>query len=232
MRAFKILAVVAVLALISNAAFAGLIIDLQATGVPAGYTLTEGGKTVTGPFAAGDVITFSVLGKLDVAGTIIGMGATIREFPLGSVRGDMTNAVTPVGGAPALVYPNGATGDMDFYGPGDDNFKTFNVSPDAAYQVTPSVPAVIGTFTYIVKASGLTSTKIALDATDVDMGGTGPSGMAGYFSWTAAGVAKDGYSNYDEISGGGPVTLNPVPEPATLVLLGMGALALVFIRRK
>jgi hypothetical protein len=50
--------------------------------------------------------------------------------------------------------------------------------------------------------------------------------------WYEDGVSVSQSATNVTVGGGVALNVVPIPEPATLILLGMGALSLLFIRRK
>lgn len=238
MRALKVLVLLSLFALISNAAFANLIVDLQAVGVSGGTIVDT--KHVTG-LAVGSVVTFrgfaQITGEGPSPNTLYAASMLVPETAH-SVRGDMSYTYNPLTGGATQVYTaswkGGQGPDIVTNSAGDQDFtgmtNTWHPFSDPGVDVTS--PVEIGQFLYTV--THVDATKVA---TTVDVSPL----LTSQTFWVngngqlvqADGQGDEGTSGFHFVSGGAcslePV---PIPEPATLVLLCMGGLAFLAIRRK
>jgi hypothetical protein len=240
MRNMKILAMIAVIALIANVTFAGLIVDVQAISAT-GTTLIGADHKSVEVGAVGDVITFQLFAEVagytdgTKAQTITLLQGNIKETVPAtslSVKGNMDTKPS-LSGTPAPtvdqvygpVFNQGLMPKLSTNAAGDKEFgdTTSNWAVRAAQAQDAKQWLSIGTFTYTVGAAdpaGQNPTTINFVPKT-----SGPGA-----SWVIDGVSKTGTGGF---TAGTPVSLRcAVPEPATLVLLGMGALALVFVRRR
>lgn len=230
----RILALVATIVLFTNTIFAGLVVDLRAVSVNGTTdTVSSDQKTVT-VTNVGDVVKFelwaSVQGYSDPnqAQTITLLRGWLKEtVPSVSsyLRGDM--ATIPATGATAAdvygpVFNYNPLPHLSLNAYGDKEFGDSNYAWDvrAAAAQDAKAPLYIGTFSYTVTAlASQTTTPTVIDFV--------PKTSAFGALWMMDGAGKTGSGGF---TSAGPVSI--VPEPATLVLLGMSALALIFVRRR
>jgi hypothetical protein len=225
----KLFSLVAVLALIGSTAFADLIIDLRPSTSIAGAIVN--GKDVSLPLDATGTINFDVWGEVtEAGGAIYGFAGQVLATPdkaaPNGVHGNMTNSVYEPAyiGSPATQTPNGK-GDLVFGS--DDIGQTFAGAVPSVATAAANTFVHLGSFQYDLTSAKAGSTAISFKTDFADAGS-----MGDYVQWasTASSFITPAMSPYTST---GPVTLIvAVPEPATLVLLGMGALALVFVRRR
>jgi len=227
MRIVKVLALTAMVCLISTAAFAGLIMSVQAVSVSGG-----GGSYVDSTHVkvgVGSVVTIDVYGQLtgtDSTFLLADIWATIPETAVVTgVNGSMSyTSGSGAGriyrtnwlGAPPTLTPNGigSNVDMNDY----DNYAFGEGSVGLPLGEACSTPIVMGEFKYTVAAIGGTYATINI-----------VPDTAGWCDWYNGNTLIVS-TEYNTVSGG-PVYIG-TPEPSTLILLGMGALALLVIRRR
>jgi hypothetical protein len=244
MKKMKILVLVALVALMSNVAFAGMMVELRAVSATGTTTVTDAHNVVAG--AVGDTIQLQVWATLSGSSTgnyqfQLAQGFVTETVPTGyKAKGDLTWGTTT--GQSNYVYtapyntsslPSTTTNTA-----GDKEIGLLATNAFSARQGSMAVatgdPFQIGVLTYTINAlnaNGTANTTVNFVPKNTNTG-------ASYY------VDATKYSGNTNVSGSGTtapfaytagsgVTITTVvPEPSTLILLGMGALALVFIRRK
>jgi hypothetical protein len=238
MRNMKIIALVAMIGLVSSVAFGGLIVDLRAVSATGTSHVTDAKDVVIG--GAGDVITFQVWATVSGSTSIpvsqtfqtAGMNITETVPSGGAVHGDM-------GPMSLLAYesqfqatstiPNlltNAAGDKDFSDTSAGN--TWFVNAPAMLDATN--PIQLGTITYKVKSilAGGDATMLNIVPTT----GTKFAALYAIDNVLKYANTKGGTPSAYLFTAGAPVTTTAIPEPSTLILLGMGVLSLLFIRRR
>jgi hypothetical protein len=229
----------AMVVMFASSAFAGLLINVQA--VPGdGYTVADGGKSI-------NVIDPSALVQFEVFATISGKNAILTDERYTMVSGGFkltrSSGNTSALSLPDVLAEDGVTVLTKGYLPPYDSLKTSAVTitdtligKEGATNATGAWAArtansvftthspetyALGYFALTVRTDGYYDGPISVNYVKP---GTG----IGAYTFTIDGVA----GTAADISVGMPCTLLAIPEPATLVLLGMGALALVFVRRR
>jgi hypothetical protein len=250
-----VIAAIALLA-IGNFAFAEFIVDMEMTTATNGGTVDPGlGGTGTGrilnldPGTTGPVYVW-IYARATTTNTsyndafLAAVSGNITEISAG-VNGNMTWGTSKATNTAKLSYvykaaypagtpdwsagslPVGTTnsqGDIEMNDP-DFGFAAV-AGGDYVDQGDLNSWSVVGHFTYTIKAGSAGQSQIVFTPW---MTSTGASYQ---FGTTEAGpltLPIDGTVGY---SSSGPCTINIVPEPATLVLLGMSVLSLLFIRRR
>jgi hypothetical protein len=242
MQRMKVIVAMVVIALVANFAYADLMLNMVATSVSndVGAVISNSGHTVTN-LKVGDIVLMDLYayGSLTGSQASLALGSAsgwVRETPTANkssgigVHGDIS--ITGLSGMTTAPFDNlgyglpptqtaNTFGDVDWHS--DYGFAIVeNGQPD----ITPPLTTHLGKFNYVVTAAaaGTTSTTLAFVANQ----------DPGYTSWY-----DDQFNILDPTVGvyssTGTVTLSPValvPEPSTLILLSMGALALLAIRRK
>jgi hypothetical protein len=232
MRTIKIAAFFAVFVLVSNVVFADLIVDLRATSING--VATDGSKNFV--VAAGDVLTCQIWAQVTgfTSPRLMGLKGTIGEIA-GAVKGDMSykfvmDEDTGAYGGPDQIYvaaiADGSPPNLVTNAFGDKDITSTSF-PFAATSAGTGIGAVatykqVGQFSYTVKsaAPGTATTLSFNPINDTDS------------YWTVSGALHFANEQGQAYTTTGPISLTAVPEPSTLVLLGLGALALVFVRRK
>jgi hypothetical protein len=240
----KILAMVALVALISNVAFAGLIVDLRAVSGTGSTVVTDAKHVQVG--AVGDTITLQVWAQLSGSSTGTYQFQSAQGFVTETVpanfssKGDLSWGTTK---GPNYVYtapydtsslPSTTTNSA-----GDKEIGTTAVNAFSARQgsmlAATTDPFQLGFLTYTVNAispTGTALTTINWVPKNTNTGALYYVDGTKYSGNTTAGGVGTG-TPFAFTGGTDPISVTAVvPEPATLVLLGMGALALVFIRRR
>ena len=246
MRNMKILALVAVLGLVSNVAFGGLIIDMRnvtesgggsATIDPVNHIITVSSADV------GQYLTFQVWATVSGGTTTNNLGflqTYIKETNAvqGEVHGNMgglaseSGAITLdmftsafQGGTIPATFTNAVSGDTEFNVSANNYYAranngtpvdatsgvevgvfTFQITSLVSASATPTVLALVPRTTSTAGAS------FYLDATNYNGKATGAGGV---YLFTAA-ASGGSWSCVTQV----------VPEPATLVMLAMGAFVL------
>ncbi len=219
MKKSFVLAMIAALC-VASSSFASLVIDVRATAVTGG-TLVDS-KTVK--VGTGSVVTFSVYGY------VVGTDTDLTNDKFQSIQGSFEETLGGVKGNMALgtLESTWATGTYSVgtltadATTGDKEIQSFAARSSLTTTASGAANAqLLYTFTW---TAGAVSSQTA---TTVDfLRKTGATAS----SFTEDGAAKTGTTG--TISTGGAVSLSAVPEPATLVMLGMGGLALLAIRRR
>lgn len=237
MRNMKILVLVAVIALVANVTFAGLLVDLRATG----------------PLASADGKMINV-----EPGLASGAGVDIQVWAQ-ITGGDATNKLKSLQGwmVETAVSAPGVKGDMsvtgDKYAIYGDIFGTGGVLPQIGHGTAGTLNALgdkeidvtnypfnprngsdyttvgndwfyVGHFTYTTNVAATPGLADAL--INFVPKNTSATGADYYVGATKCTGTTAGYAS------NGAITVRCVPEPSTIVLLGLGALALVFVRRR
>ena len=232
MRNMKIVALVVVLALISNAAFANLIVDLKP--VSLNGTVNPSADALLN-LNVGDQVVIDVWAT--VTGTapytlLAAQGGLIETPTATGLKGDMSwgtakdDAATYIYEAPfnsgSIPSPGrtNAFGDIQIP-PTAGALNGFGAS-NVAYSSVGANGVKLGHFTYTVKETG--------DGSAAEISFL-PTLTASGAKWKENGATKTGATAGAYLAGS-TVRCGTIPEPATLVLLGMGALALVFVRRR
>jgi hypothetical protein len=233
----KILVLVAVIALVANVTFAGLLVDLRATGSLA----TADGKTISlDPSAAAGTAV-----NIEVWAQITGGDATNR---LKSLQGWMveTASATPaakgdmsVTGDKYAIYGDifgtgavlpqigrGTANTLNPWGDREINVTNYPFNPrnSAEYTTVGNEWFYVGHFTYTTNTAAVAGGIDTL--INFNPKSTSATGADYYVGTTKCTGTTAGYAS------NGAITVKCVPEPSTIVLLGLGALALVFVRRR
>jgi len=221
---FKKVALLAVMiCAISSLCYAGLILDLRTTD----STIID---------HVGQTVNFSVYGVLpsgSATTTITGVAMNFQsvEDASGGLQGNISNVLRNV--AFSAVGSNGTerqydpNPDMEWGGPVPATSVTGSFYPASisAVKVNADGSLLLGSFTWTATQIGPGTSAISafpyMNATTQN----------GIFKYAVDGVTLSNAAA-NNITSGGPVPLVGVPEPSTIILLGMGALALVFIRRR
>jgi hypothetical protein len=244
MRKCTILLAVALVAmLVAGNAFATLIIDVKAVDATGGAVIASGGKTVDVTNAAvGSIITFDVWANFTTGTTatntitqIQGGMASVRDAANYAVKGNIspiTQSASPIdwgmaGSQDGVAVANAMN---DLILPVTPSASVWGAKNSLAQAIDFAAGTKLGTFTYTVTGArageGLKTTVNFTPFTST----TVPAG-----TWKEAGVSYSSLTTpkpYQVYAAGAPVELVAIPEPTTFVLLGMGALALVFVRRR
>jgi len=247
-----LLAVALVAMLVAGNASATLMMDVVASSVSTGGTISTDGKSVVfdNPTdAAAGVVTLKLYAYMttgapgatnDSIKQVQGGMTSVRDAANYSVKGNLS-AVTfgdnwagktgTLAGIPALNAMN------DLVIPNTPSGSLISAANPAYVSVSASLDGYtnalyIGTFTYSVSGVGT-----ALDTPTTINYLTTLSSALPAGSWYENSVNRTGLSNpkanASYLAGTTPVSIKcAVPEPTTFVLLGMGALALVFVRRR
>jgi hypothetical protein len=239
-KLFLVLGALALVAFCVGSANAGIIMDIK-VGPGAGYDVAADGKTVT-------VTDPAAVLALQVWATVSGTNAVATDDTIQAVWGAVqaTGLNTAVGTGRLQLTDAGTKG---YISPFDNLASQAVTSADTLLGLT-GAPA-IGMLAYrsaspVVNSSlgqsyplgtaswamtGLTGQAGALASINFLL--PSPNSVSGA-TFRIDNVAKTGTTGASLLTLGAPVTVNvaTIPEPTTLVLLGMGALALVFIRRR
>jgi hypothetical protein len=248
----KFLALVLVLSM-ANMASAGLIVSLKAVGKTKDTTtISADGKSVSLGVGSTDTITFELYALPGEGGATDGLTTMVGGVFSNQNFATYPAAVPPVQPGPYAVtgawtstarnaswdqvsgtLPNGKF-DLDLNGDGvADVGSTSDTSAQNWIQlradVAPAMDPPSGGFlvwsgTMAVTAGSPANVPLLLDYKIRN--------AANAATWTEGGNAVAFAKSGTNYASGGPVALTVVPEPSTLVLLGLGALALVFVRRK
>ena len=221
--------VVAVLGLLVSQASADLIIDVSAAdGAP--LDTPSGIKAVL--VNPGETVTLEVFGLIENSPG--GDSFTSAEGSLmsgaGPLLGDLANHTVngPYAGGSAGVQQDlpiaAPDGDMDY---GRDGVNTGH--GDLVWYRKAGIDPVAGSVhplaTVEFTASGNPGEK-----TEVNWSFATPAGFNQNPSWAEDGVGKNAMTG--TYRSGAPVVVEVIPEPGTLILLGMGALVLLARRRR
>lgn len=185
----------------------------------AGASFAQTFTSTGGPYAIPDNSAVGVSATVNVTGAV---GALERISFVGLNHtwvGDMTlTLIDPsTNSVIFLQRPN-------WIGSGFGNSSDF--SANNIYGFTPSSPTlwgssgVIATGDYLTSSNNGTGTEVP-----TNFSGVGGSGLWTVFATDSAGGDTGGFESVS-------LTFTPVPEPATMAALGMGALALLRRRKK
>jgi hypothetical protein len=234
----------AILAVCVSSASADLIVNMLATGVTGpGNIVSPDGMQVT--LAAPGVVTFGVYvqpqgvdginneGLLSVDGSFVAtLGTGVLGNAISCTLASEFNA-TSNGASPGTIQDLNSDGRMDIGGTVQNSATGWIVPISTTYPLhreTPSLDAefLVATIEYAVDTVDLSGTSSVFNW--VRRLGNSAAGNA---SWTQDGIPMTGNKNTPETyRSAGSIEMIPIPEPSTLILLGMGALALLAIRRR
>jgi hypothetical protein len=232
----KFCVVLATLAIVmfASSAFAGLMVDVKAL-AGTGYEVSADGKTVTVLPGTTPAINFGIWA------TVSGTDGVTNEKLQTMAGGVVQTEVIPNASALALAdattkgYKNpfdtqataAVTISKNLLGVASATSTTGCLNFRAASAIAaPSDPYSWQLGTFLLNAApGAANGIFSSINWSLPAGGTTAI-------FTIDGQNKTAGTGAALLSVGAPVTVATVPEPATLVLLGMGALALVFIRRR
>lgn len=220
-----------VICAVTSMSYAGLVISLTAEGQadPQNVVIDHVGQQVT----------IDVWGILSSGTTGNGITQAAMQFhsvedPTGGMWGDISGATHPafILGSNGVQTNYDGNPDLEWGGPvgGSSNSNNFFCSGTSSVAADATGKVKMGSFVW-------TATKVTPGSISTSVLSAVPwissSTQKGVYKYLQDGVT---YSNITTDPGsfgtGATVTLTTVPEPATLVLLGMGALALVFVRRR
>lgn len=220
------------LCLVASMSYAGMLFDLRIAGSPDPKAATID--------HIGQVLSLEVWGMADTAtGSTLLNNVSTASMRFTSVE-DATNGLmgNMSDGQRSSAFTNGALGTVQQYdlNPDAEWGGPFPTLSNSAYLndlvLSGSVATVDGQI-FLGRVTW-TSTIAQLGSSTLQVvpfinSSTGQQA----FKYTVDGVLKtNSASNPIGVGSGAPVQLIGIPEPSTLVLLGMGALALVFIRRR
>jgi hypothetical protein len=242
MKHVKLVALITVIALISNAAFAGLIVDLRAVNASGvGISLNSAKEIGVLPGATGKIdievwakVNGSVNATAEAFTSLQGwIKETVPNFATGeySAKGDMSfgsskaDPLTYVYEAPydtslLPILTDNAAHDKEM----NSSSNTFAAVAAGSQTVENDVYFKIGKFAYTLNAAP----GSLLASTSIDFY---PKTTAPGASYKIDGATKTG-SAAGYVSAGPIGIVTVVPEPSTFVLLGMASLALLAIRRR
>jgi hypothetical protein len=229
-----------------------LVLDIRA--VPYGATAIDPGGwnshtssdiNVTGPKSidatlahAGDIITFQVFVEMtNPNATSFRYSAAqgmIKETGTG-IQGNMTWGTDINEAAGPYIYQNyldgslplgstNARGDTEMGNP-TWPFASVSASPAGITKANGLAGILVGEFDYVIKGQGLT------DLVDITPQ-VNPSGALWQERINSVWTMHDPTTDAFHSGGGATIVGVPVPEPSTLILLGMGCLAVLAIRRR
>jgi hypothetical protein len=233
MKHLKLVALIAAIALVSNVAFAGLMVDIRAVGATGGCSVTDAKDVaVVGLGTVTFDVYAKVTGSTTTAPTFKSLQGGIKEtVPTGySAKGDMSyDSLAADKGTELYVYnapfdtsliPTLVTNTF-----GDKEMNGTNLFAAVAAAQTPEVNDTyfrIGRFTYTLNAAPLGQANTTIDFY--------PKTTAPGASYYVNGVVQSG-STAGFVTAGA-VSVKAVPEPATLAMLGLACVALLAIRRR
>jgi len=233
----------AILAVCVSSASADLIVNLRAISVTgAGNTITGEGKTVN--LASPGTITYGVYVKpdgldlLNNEGLLALGGKFITTYGTGVLGNATGSALDPLfnqtanGAQAGTIQDLNADGRMDIGGTADTSATGWIYPLSTTYPAHRPTPSFEEEF-YV--------DTIEYNAQVILPGGTDSSAnwfrrngssAASNASWTEDGLPKTAAKNGTTYRSGDPVALHAIPEPSALILLSMGALALLAFRRR
>ncbi|MCC6123606.1 MAG: PEP-CTERM sorting domain-containing protein [Pirellulales bacterium] len=236
---FCVALVALAIVMFATSSFAGLVMNLTAMPGP-GYSVSPDGKQVIVPPGVPTPILMQVWCSLS------GTNGVFTDDKMQTIAGGVKQTqVQPSGSHLELTdtVTKGYLAPFDF-----GSSSAVNVAP--LLLGTDGATASTGSLVYR-SASAVTNTSLethyALGTVQmIAMPQPGTNGVFSTVNWAKAGAYLGGAtfvidnspkngnatSGYPLISVGDPVQVAAIPEPSTIILLGMGALALVFIRRR
>jgi hypothetical protein len=244
----KLIVLFTLLCLFATPAMANLICSIQPTAITAG---PDAGMIVTGhttlTVQVGDVIAFQLVGTTtgshnagegvqSVKGSLVQKLATVSGTWNTQVKGNLS-AVTilPEFKQGTVDHPGMINRDINGDGfaldvgetsaAGAVNYVVSEYSTLAGYGPSGDV---MGTFTYTVTDANFA----ALNGTVLNWLFATNGSTTAKAVWKEDNTAKNSSSFPTGYAPGEAITLTTIPEPATLVLLSMGAMALLLYRRR
>jgi hypothetical protein len=235
MTHLKLVVLIAVIALVSNVAFAGLIVDIRAVSTTGGCAIGDTNKLVE--VAGLGTVTFDVYAKVTgsatTAPTFKSLQGAIREtVPTGYIaKGDMSyDSAAADKGTNAYVYAapydTSLIPTLTINSAGDKEMNGTNLFAAVAAAQQPQANDTyfrIGRFTYTLNADPM----VGPGFTTIDFY---PKTTAPGASYYVNGVSMSGTSA--GFASAGAVVIGWVPEPTAIVMLGTACLALLVFRHR
>jgi Tfp pilus assembly protein FimT len=237
-----VFSICALLSLIAAPAMANFIVQVEPTKINSTNVSTS---TRSLSLAAGDVVTFQLVGYVTGAGDsgVNGAKGSLAQLLATVTKGTWNTAVkgsistvtltdefkynyptTSKSGVVDDINNDGFALDVGSTAAATTNYIIFAHSSITGHGVSGDV---LGTFTYTVSQIDTSSTK----STVLNWVFATAGASSGKAIWTESGTAYNS-SNSTNYAAGDAISLNAIPEPSTLVMISMGALALLFFRRR
>jgi len=235
-----------VVGFVAGYACAGLVLDVTALGGSSNYDVSPDGKTVTLKGTGGYDVNFKLRAIIEDANDLFTDDSLTTVF--GGIK--ESNINTAVAAGKLQLQDSGSAGPYHAKGglaPFDQSAGTPTVTDTLLglenSTSTSSMVWTAGTTPQNGNDTNLDHWDLGVFQFHVASLG-GAQGNAATVNYVKAGKGvatytfkidtsvKNGNTGYDLVTVGGDVTLKCVPEPSTLILLGMAGLALLAIRRK
>ncbi|WFB34989.1 PEP-CTERM sorting domain-containing protein [Kiritimatiellota bacterium B12222] len=173
-------------------------------------------------------ITFNGASLIPIYNTVNNI-QRVATYYLDVTTATTANIVADIDGNTHFGFAAYAINGAAMGGPADFSSSATRLAGDVDTEVGS---LVIGSFTKNSFASITLNTTSTAVYNEDTIGAGGTSGMAAYYFSTTVSTDDYGFNNSNSRPAAGAVVFNVIPEPSSILLLGVAGLALVVVKRR